>query len=154
MTALQRAYKATAFRLKTDAGLGWLKAEGEPQIVKTYYVDLPDTERIAARARTLRERAGVLSGYALGQDAAEPARSFTADVLTVFGTDSKLWSETIAARLRERIPAAYADITAEAAASQLRALGVTVKDVREPGGPVRKGCERAAVQSVAEAADA
>jgi S-DNA-T family DNA segregation ATPase FtsK/SpoIIIE len=152
-SAHQNGYRATVFRAKTDAGMGWLKGDGDPQVVRTYYLDLPDAERIAARARIMREQAGVLSGYALGEDSTEPARCFAADVLTVFGTDAKLYSETIAARLRERIPAAYATITADAVASQLRALGVTVKDVREPGGPVRKGCERAAVETVAEAAD-
>ena len=39
-------------------------------------------------------------------------------------------------------------------ASQLRAAGVTVKDVRETGKPPRKGCERGAVETAAETADA
>ncbi len=52
----------------------------------------------------MREQAGVLTGYALGPDDAAPARSFAADVLSVFGADAKLWCTTIAARLAERIP--------------------------------------------------
>jgi hypothetical protein len=32
-------------------------------------------------------------------------------VLSVFGADAKLWCTTIAARLAERIPQAYSDIT-------------------------------------------
>ena len=52
----------------------------------------------------MREQAGVLTGYALGPDDAAPARSFAADVLSVFGADAKLWWTTIAARLAERIP--------------------------------------------------
>jgi S-DNA-T family DNA segregation ATPase FtsK/SpoIIIE len=39
-------------------GLGWLKADGEPQIVRTYKVDLPEAEKVAARARDMRDRAG------------------------------------------------------------------------------------------------
>jgi hypothetical protein len=109
-SSYRNGYKATAFRTKTDAGLGWLKAEGEPQIVRTYYLDLPDCERVAARARVIRESAGALSGYALGADDRELPRSFAADVLSVFGTDDKLWCSTIAARLAERSPASiYAD---------------------------------------------
>jgi hypothetical protein len=75
----------------------------------------------------------VLTGYALGLDDAEPAWSFAADVLAVFGTDAKLYTATIAARLAERIPQAYADTTPAAVASQLPALGVPVENVRERG---------------------
>ena len=147
-SSYRNGYKATAFRAKTDAGLGWLKADGDPQIVRTYYLDLPATEKIAARARAMRSAAGVLSGYALGQDDTEQPRSFAADVLAVFGTDARLWSATIAARLADSLPGVYADITADAVASQLRALGVEVKNVREHGQAPRKGCERAAIEAV------
>jgi S-DNA-T family DNA segregation ATPase FtsK/SpoIIIE len=84
-SSYQNDYRATTLRPKADAGLGWLKAEGKPQIVRTYYLDLNDTERVAARARVIREHADVLSGYALGQDSGTEARNFAADVLAVFG---------------------------------------------------------------------
>ena len=45
-----------------------VQGEGDPQAVRTYYLDLNDTARVAARARAMREAAGVLSGYALGED--------------------------------------------------------------------------------------
>ncbi|MDA8320995.1 MAG: cell division protein FtsK [Actinomycetota bacterium] len=147
-SSYRNGYKATAFRAKTDAGLGWLKADGDPQIVRTYYLDLPATEKIATRARAMRQTAGVLSGYALGQDDTEAPRSFAADVLAVFGTDARLWSATIAGRLAESLPGVYADLTPDAVASQLRALGVEVKNVREHGQAPRKGCERAAIEQV------
>ena len=148
-SSYKNGYKATAFRAKTDAGLGWLKADGDPQIARTYYLDLPATEKIAARARAMRSAAGVLSGYALGEhDGTEAPRSFAADVLTVFGTDAKLYTATIAARLAETLPGVYSDLTTEAVASQLRALGVPVKKLREPGGAAGWGCERAAVEAV------
>ena len=50
-SAYKNGYNATVFRPKTDAGLGWLKADGAPQIVRTYKVDLPEAEKVAARAR-------------------------------------------------------------------------------------------------------
>ena len=64
---------AVLFRARTesnpaDAGLAWLKADGAPQIVRTYYLDLNDSQKIAVRARAMRERLGVLSGFALGLD--------------------------------------------------------------------------------------
>ncbi len=96
----------------------------------------------------MREQGGVLSGYALGLDDGAEPRSFAADVLTVFGTEPRLWTETIAARLADRIPEAYADITPAAVASQLRSVGVTVKKVREPGPAPAAGCDRSAVEAV------
>jgi DNA segregation ATPase FtsK/SpoIIIE, S-DNA-T family len=148
--AYKAGYNAVAFRHEIDAGLGWLRGTGEPQAVRTYYLDLNDTAKIAARARAMRKTAGVLSGYALGEDGDEPTRSFAADVLSVFAADAKLWCETIAARLRERIPAVYADITSAAVSSQLREIGVTVKNVREPGQVPNLGCERSALEAIAE----
>jgi S-DNA-T family DNA segregation ATPase FtsK/SpoIIIE len=153
--AYHAGYRASEFRPKIDAGLGWFKGEGDPQAVRTYYLDLNDTAKIAARARAMREAAGVLSGYALGESLDEDARSFAADVLTVFGDNGKLHCETLAARLREHLAGVYADITLEAVGSQLRALGVPVIKCRETGRDaapgVRAGCERAAVETVAQA---
>ena len=147
--AYKAGYRASEFRPKIDAGLGWFKGEGDPQPVRTYYLDLNDTARIAARARAMREAAGVLSGYALGETPAEEARSFAADVLTVFAGARALWCSTIAARLREHLPEVYADITQEAVASQLRGLEIEVTNVREPGQGPRKGCYREAVEAAA-----
>jgi DNA segregation ATPase FtsK/SpoIIIE, S-DNA-T family len=147
-------YNSTLFRPKTDAGWGWPKGEGTAQTVRTYYLDLPAFERIIQRARVLREHAGVLSGYALGEDDGTEARSFAADVAAVFGTDDRLWCDTIAARLAGSIPGAYANITRDAVASQLRTLGVEVKNVRERGEAPRKGCDRTAVETVAGGANA
>jgi S-DNA-T family DNA segregation ATPase FtsK/SpoIIIE len=148
-------YRASEFRPKIDAGLGWFKGEGDPQAVRTYYLDLNDTARIAARARVMREAAGVLSGYALGEPPATDDRSFPADVLSVFADADKLHCATIAARLREHLAGVYADITQEAVSSQLTATGVTVKKLRETGPDaapgVRAGCERAAVETAAQA---
>ena len=133
-SSYRNGFNATVFRPKVDAGLGWLKAEGDPQVCRTYYLDLPAAERIAERARVLRGQAGTLTGFALGEDDGQPARSFAGDVLAVFGEASKLYTATIAVRLAEQLPAVYPAITAAAVASQLRGLKVTVKNVREPGG--------------------
>jgi DNA segregation ATPase FtsK/SpoIIIE, S-DNA-T family len=96
----------------------------------------------------MRERAGRLTGYALGLDLdPDDGRSFAADVLTVFGDAKALWCETIAARLAESLPGTYADITKDAAASQLRGLGVKVRTVRESGKGGRSGCYRADVEA-------
>ena len=147
--AYHAGFNAVVFRHGVDAGLGWLRGTGDPQAVRTYYLDLPASVKIAARARVMRQAAGVLSGYALGEDGNEQERSFAADVLSVFGADTKLWCTTIAARLRDRIPGVYADITPAAASSQLRGIGITVKNVREPGQGPNLGCEKAAIEAAA-----
>ena len=144
-SAHQNGYRATVFRAKTDAGLGWLKGDEDPQIAKTYYLNEPDTGRVATRARAMREQAGVLSGYALGEEDDTERRRFAADVAAIFGTDRNLWCETVAERLADRMPGVYADITPGAVSDQLRAAGITVKQVRETGRGVRAGCERASV---------
>jgi S-DNA-T family DNA segregation ATPase FtsK/SpoIIIE len=149
-TSYRRGYDATVFRPKLDAGLGWLKGgeEGIPQICRTYYLNIPDAEKIAARAREIRERAGVLSGYALGEYEAAEARDVLADVLAVFGADRGLQWEELAERLAERWPGRWADLTAEAISAQCRKLGVPSVDVRAAG-TVRKGCRRVGVDKAA-----
>lgn len=146
--AYKAGFNAVAFRHEIDAGLGWLRGTGDPQAVWTYYLNLPATARVCARARAMRQSAGVLSGYALGEEEDAPPRDFLADVLSVFGADDKLWSATIAERLSQNLAGTYADITATAVSSQLRALKVTVKNVRETGRNPNLGCERAAVEAV------
>ena len=51
------------------------------------------------RAR-MDQQAGTLSGMALGEDSAAPARDVLADVLAVFGADPGLHWQVLAARLR------------------------------------------------------
>ena len=129
--------------------LGWLKADGDPQIVRTYYLDLPAAEKIAARARLLRERAGVLSGYALGlEDDDRVARDVLADLLQVFGENPGLHWGVAADRLAGRWPDRWADLTAEALSAQCRSLGVKSVDV-SMGGQVVKGCRKVAVEQAA-----
>jgi len=143
-------YNAVAFRQETDAGLGWLRGATDPQAVRTFKLNLTATAKICGRACTMRQAAGVLSGYALGEDDAESSRSFVSDVLAVFGADEKLWCSTIATRLSDRIGGVYKDTTAAAVSSQLRELKpvpVTVKNVREPGRDPNLGCERASVEA-------
>jgi len=141
-------WNAAEFRHEIDAGLGWLRGAAEPCAPKVYYLNLPATKKVAARARAMREAAGVLSGHALGEEnPAEETRDYLADVLSVFGTEPNLWCKTIAERMRDRIPGVYADTTPAAVSSQLKARGVTVKNVREPGRDPNLGCERAAVEA-------
>ncbi len=144
--AYKAGYNAAIFRAKTDAGLGWLKGDGDPQVIRTYYLDLPASEKIAARARVMREHAGVLSGYALGlEDEQAAPRDVLGDLLTVFGNDAGLQWDALADRLAERYPDRWADATGDALSAQCRSLGVKSVNVRMEG-TVLKGCRRVAVE--------
>ncbi len=144
--AYKAGYNAAIFRAKTDAGLGWLKGDGDPQVIRTYYLDLPASEKVAARARLIREHAGVLSGYALGlEDEAAAPRDVLGDVLAVMDGAPGMHWDVLAERLAERWPDRWADITHTALSAQCRALGVQSVTV-SMGGDKDKGCRRVAVE--------
>jgi S-DNA-T family DNA segregation ATPase FtsK/SpoIIIE len=145
-SSYKRGYDATVFRPKLDAGLGWLKGgeDGLPQICRTYYLNLDATERIAARARDMRDRAGVLTGYALGEYEQAEARDVLADVLAVFGDAAGLHWDELADRLAQRWPDRWADITGDTVSSQLRSKGVPSVVVSAAGVKAR-GCRRVSI---------
>lgn len=142
-------WSAVAFRQETDAGLGWLKGTADPQPVKTYYLNLTATQKICNRARALREAAGTLSGYALGEEEEQGERGLLADVLAMFGPSERfLYWETVAARLADGYPGTYSGITADAVSADARDLtGQPSDEGREPGGPNRKGIKRATIEA-------
>jgi DNA segregation ATPase FtsK/SpoIIIE, S-DNA-T family len=148
-SAYKNGIRATTFRPKTDAGLGYLVgAEGVPQVCRTYYLDIPATEKVAKRARALREAAGTLTGVALG-DGQPLDRDALADVASVFlaGEPGLHW-ETVAERLAGRIPQRWADVTAESISAQCRGLGVPSVVVKMAG-EGRRGCRRSDVETAA-----
>lgn len=78
-----------AFRPAVDAGLGYHKgATPTPKVCRTYFLNVPAAKAVVARARAARERAGTLTGVAIGEDTTEPTRDVPGDVLAVFGDDS------------------------------------------------------------------
>jgi S-DNA-T family DNA segregation ATPase FtsK/SpoIIIE len=143
----KQGIRATMFGFDAK-GVLYFGGEGlRPRIMRAQYIDGPLARLIFARARLMRERAGRVTGYAAGEDFATDTRSFARDVLEVFGDNDKLYGETIAVRLGGTFGEAYDGITKDAVLSQLRALEIPVKSVREPGGKPLAGCERAAVQA-------
>jgi DNA segregation ATPase FtsK/SpoIIIE, S-DNA-T family len=95
----------------TDRGIGYLVgASDEPQIVRACYLDLGASDRIADRARALREAAGLLTGYAAGEP--EPGRGpmhfIVEDLLQVFGPmEEKAHSDDLCIRLADAWPDRY-----------------------------------------------
>ena len=114
--------RATTFAW-ADKGIGYLVGEGaDAQIVRTVYIDSPNAERIALRARALREAAGTLTGHAIGEDASErtPAADLLEDLTVVFASAERLWNEDVVTGLAQLRPDVYAGWTAAALSSALR----------------------------------
>ncbi len=147
------AYKngalATQFRAKVDAGLGYLKGEeSTARVVRTYYLNGPDTERVARRARALREAAGTLSGVAVGEDDGTGRRDVLAEVIEVFAGESSLQWQALAERLAERWPDRWPEAVGDGVSAELRARGVASVSVKAAG-QVARGCRLADVERAA-----
>jgi DNA segregation ATPase FtsK/SpoIIIE, S-DNA-T family len=143
-SSYKNGLRATTFRPEVDAGIGYQVGAGPaPQVVRSFYLDLPATERVVTRARALRGHAGTLTGVAAGQDASPP-RDILADLAAVIGSAAGIqWAEA-ASRLAQRFPDRWADATAESVSADCRALGVPSVNVRA-GAMTAKGCRAADV---------
>jgi len=157
-SAYKNGLRATVFRPEIDAGIGYLVgATSTPVVVRTAYLDGPATERIAARARALREAAGTLSGHALGQapqeSSARPER-LLGDVLGVVPTtQDKVAAEVLREWLATAHPDTYGDWTTDRLTASLRSLGIdTSVQVHRPDQDGRRRNLRGITrQSVADA---
>ncbi len=146
-SAYKNGIRATTFRPGTDVGIGYLSAAAMPQVVRCSYLDMHAAERVAVRARQLREAAGTLSGAALGM-AEDAARDVLADLAAVFGGDNSLpWAEA-AVRLAQRFPDRWDGVTGEALSADARGLGVASVSVRA-GARTAKGARLADVHAAA-----
>ncbi len=93
--------------------------------MRSYYIDAPAAEKIALRARGLRERPEPFPATPSGEDTPStgPAFDLLADLAAVI-TEPKMWSEAIVTRLASLRPGAYqawADLEPDARAAQLTA---------------------------------
>ena len=118
-------------------------------MVRTFYLNLPDTERVAKRARALREAAGTLSGVALGQDDADAAarRPGRRRPRSSPGASGMHW-QALADRLAERFPERWAEASGDAVRAELGARGVPSVVVVMDGQRAR-GCRAADVDKAA-----
>jgi S-DNA-T family DNA segregation ATPase FtsK/SpoIIIE len=149
-SAYKNGARATTFRPKVDAGLGYLKGEENvPQVVRTYYLNSGDTERVAKRARALREAAGTLSGVALGQDDGTPQRDVLADAAEALAGATGMHWQPLADQLARLFPDRWAEATGDAVRAELGARGVPSVVVVMDGARAR-GCRAADVDKAAD----
>ena len=148
-SAYKNGIRATTFRPEVDAGIGYLVgASSHPQVVRTYYLDMPAAERVAKRARALREAAGTLSGVALGQDDATPQRDVLADAAEALAGVAGMHWQPLADQLARRFPERWAEATGDAVRAELGARGVPSVVVVMDGARAR-GCRAADVDKAA-----
>ncbi|MEU1704051.1 cell division protein FtsK [Streptomyces sp. NPDC005706] len=132
-SSYKRGVRATMFAWG-DKGIHYFMGEGaDARIVYGTFVDAPSAAAIAARARTLREKAGLLSGYALGETpeaVTGPAYDLLADVVAVVPEkEERVWNERIAARLADLRPDVYGGWKGENVTSALKPHGIRTRDV-------------------------
>ncbi|WP_374206134.1 cell division protein FtsK [Streptomyces roseoverticillatus] len=148
-SAYKRGVRATMFAW-ADKGVHYFVGEGsDARIVRSVYADALTADRIAMRARKLREDAGTLSGHALGEvPETDPSTAYDllADILAVVpAKEIKVWSETVAARLAELRPDVYDGWDPDALAAALKPHGIsTIQVGRRLDGKVvnRRGIDR------------
>ncbi|MFJ9243054.1 cell division protein FtsK [Streptomyces sp. NPDC101776] len=147
-SAYKRGVRATMFSWG-DKGIHYFIGEGsDARIVGSVYVDGPGADSIAARARKVRETAGLLSGHALGEEPETVASAYDllADLLAVIPVkETKVWSETVVMRLADLRPEVYDGWEPETLAAALKPRGLsTIQVGRRIDGKVvnRRGVDR------------
>ncbi|WP_063730169.1 hypothetical protein [Streptomyces sp. RTd22] len=160
-TSMYKAgYRATMFS-RSDRGICWMAGEGDdPRIVASAFVDAVAAEQIAARARTLREEYGNVTGHAIGKGPEKTTGAdILADVLDVIAADEKaVWCERIAARLTTLRPDVYAGWKGENVTAALKPWGIKPGQVwgqtDDGEGKNRRGIERSDITAAITRRDA
>ncbi|MFD8967691.1 cell division protein FtsK [Streptomyces sp. NPDC059568] len=157
--AYKRGVRASMFAWG-DKGISYFLGEGaDARIVRSAFINAVEADRIALRARALRERAGTLAGHALGEEPdadAHASYDLLADLRAAVPADkSKLWNEVVVPRLAELRPEVYGDWTPEQLTVALKPYGIRTVQVwgtTEDGkGANRRGIKRADVlKAIAE----
>lgn len=148
-SAYKRGIRATMFA-RTEMGVGYLGGEeNDPVICRSAYVNGPQAEVIALRARAARQAAGRLTGEAAGEVEETEALPGPLDhILQVWPAgDPKAQYATLAERLGAEFPQVYGGWTADQVSAVIRGLGlapVQVKRNREnKPGAIRAQVEEA-----------
>ena len=132
-SSYKNGIRATMFS-RSDLGIGYLAGEGEdPRIVRTPYLDGPASEAIGLRARAMREVAGTLSGYCIGETENHgPTHDLLDDLQFVYARAERrdrpgVWSQTLCDGLAKLRPQVYGGWDPDALAAALKGAGVALQ---------------------------
>lgn len=147
--AHERGIRATMLSFE-DKGIGYFKGEGpDTQLVRTVVgLDAVASGKVALRARAARQQAGLLTGYAAGEEMEREVEEVILldDVRQVMGTADATHLTDLAAGLAALRPGAWGSLDAKSLGSQLRTAGVRVTNVHVSGKPrheaTNKGVKR------------
>jgi S-DNA-T family DNA segregation ATPase FtsK/SpoIIIE len=116
--------QATMFDFEKDKGIAYLKDGGTAQIVRTVSVlDKVESDKVALRARGLRQQANRLTGYAAGEEVDTTmslSLSLVDEILALFGNANTMHLGDIAAGLADRHPATWGQLDAKGLGALLR----------------------------------
>ena len=117
-----------------DKGVAYFKGDGADAVLArtVFGLDAVTSEKVATRARALREAAGLLSGDAAGEAAAHEAAqvNLLEDVRHVFQGRDRMHLTSIVDDLALLRSGIYGHLDAEALGGMLRAAGVRVDQVK------------------------
>ncbi|MQA96015.1 MAG: cell division protein FtsK [Streptosporangiales bacterium] len=146
---------------RADKGIGYLVGASDDVDSQLARADLCDSEHTAlvvVRARALREAADLITGHAAGHAPVvdEPTVSLLDDLLAVLpATETRVWSETVTARLAELRPEIYGGWKPSQLAAALKPYGVTTVQVWRTGddgqGANKRGIVRDDIAAAARA---
>lgn len=142
-------------------GLAYVgEAGSELKLTAVAWVDLATAEKIAQKARVLREKAGTLSGMAAGDVPADDHEGgdveFLGDVLDVWPVDDdgkrrrNAGSAQLAELLADRKSDVYGDVAGDDVTRRMKALGVKVSSQRLTGRPDAQGVRLENVEKAAK----
>lgn len=134
--AHERGIRATMLSFE-DKGIGYFKGEGpETQLVRTVVgLDAVAAGKVALRARAARQQAGLLTGYAAGQEMDREVEEVILldDVRQVMGNATAAHLCDLAPALAALRPGAWGSLDADSLGSLLRTAGVKVDSVHVSG---------------------
>lgn len=137
-SAYKNGYNAALFS-QEDRGLAWLRAEGDPQVVRSWsqMVDLEAAVELVDKAHALRRARGLLTGQAAdeAQDLDEIVYDIVQDAELVMRQHQRgraQWAELVP-WLQEFRPTQYADLNVDGLSTRLRDEGVKVSQIRIEG---------------------
>ena len=135
-SAYQNGIRATTLR-PSDRGIGYLVgAYDEPRVVRSAYIDRDQADKIALRARAVREAAGLLTGYAAGETVERetgPDRSILTDLVQVWPVDrDRVHSDVLVHALADAWPDRYGEWTPATLAAAVRPHQITTRQVWGP----------------------